>query len=98
MLKLLFIGDIVGRPGRDILAERLARLRTERSIDFVIANGENAAAGVEEAHRAGRVGNILTIQATRAAVSSPGAARTDRNDPDRTSTRAVPSSMSTVSP
>lgn len=45
MLKLLFIGDIVGRPGRDILAERLARLRAERSIDFVIANGENAAAG-----------------------------------------------------
>ena len=45
MLKLLFIGDIVGRPGRDILAAKLPRLRTERSIDFVIANGENAAAG-----------------------------------------------------
>ena len=45
MLKLLFIGDIVGRPGRDILAEKLPRLRTERGIDFVIANGENAAAG-----------------------------------------------------
>jgi metallophosphoesterase (TIGR00282 family) len=45
MLKLLFIGDIVGRPGRDILASRLPRLRTERGIDFVIANGENAAAG-----------------------------------------------------
>ncbi|WP_414662066.1 TIGR00282 family metallophosphoesterase [Horticoccus sp. 23ND18S-11] len=45
MLKLLFIGDIVGRPGRDILADRLPRIRTERSIDFVIANGENAAAG-----------------------------------------------------
>ena len=45
MLKLLFIGDIVGRPGRDIIAEKLPRLRTERGIDFVIANGENAAAG-----------------------------------------------------
>lgn len=45
MLKLLFIGDIVGRPGRDILADRLPRLRAERGIDFVIANGENAAAG-----------------------------------------------------
>ena len=45
MLKLLFVGDIVGRPGRDILAERLPRLRTEQGIDFVIANGENAAAG-----------------------------------------------------
>lgn len=45
VLKLLFIGDIVGRPGRDILAERLPRLRTEHGIDFVIANAENAAAG-----------------------------------------------------
>jgi len=45
MLKLLFIGDIVGRPGRDILAERLPRLRTELGVDFVVANGENAAAG-----------------------------------------------------
>lgn len=45
MLKLLFIGDIVGKPGRDIVADRLRRLRTEHAIDFVIANGENAAAG-----------------------------------------------------
>jgi metallophosphoesterase (TIGR00282 family) len=45
MLKLLFIGDIVGRPGREIIAERLPRLRSERAIDFVVANGENAAAG-----------------------------------------------------
>lgn len=45
MLKLLFIGDIVGRPGRDIIAERLTRLRSELSLDFVIANAENAAAG-----------------------------------------------------
>ncbi len=45
MLKLLFIGDIVGRPGRDIVNERLAAVRREHGIDFVIANGENAAAG-----------------------------------------------------
>jgi metallophosphoesterase (TIGR00282 family) len=45
MLKLFFIGDIVGRPGRDIIAERLPRLRTELGIDFVVANGENAASG-----------------------------------------------------
>ncbi|MFM1850852.1 MAG: hypothetical protein RIS54_536 [Verrucomicrobiota bacterium] len=45
MLKLLFIGDIVGRPGRDIVNERLASLRTEHALDFVVANGENAAAG-----------------------------------------------------
>ena len=45
MLKLLFIGDIVGRPGRDIVADRVPRLRKEHAIDFVIANAENAAAG-----------------------------------------------------
>lgn len=45
MLKLLFIGDIVGRPGRDIVADRLPQLRREHAIDFVIANAENAAAG-----------------------------------------------------
>ena len=45
MLKLLFIGDIVGRPGREIVAGRLSRVRTEHASDFVIANAENAAAG-----------------------------------------------------
>ncbi len=45
MLKLLFIGDIVGRPGREIVVDRVARLRVEHKLDFVIANGENAAAG-----------------------------------------------------
>lgn len=45
MLKLLFVGDIVGRPGREIIAERLPRLRSELGLDFVIANAENAAAG-----------------------------------------------------
>lgn len=45
MLKLLFIGDIVGRPGREIVIDRLAQLRSEHALDFVIANAENAAAG-----------------------------------------------------
>lgn len=45
MLKLLFIGDIVGRPGRDVVAARLTRLRSEHGLDFVVANAENAAAG-----------------------------------------------------
>ena len=44
-MKLLFIGDIVGRPGRQIVADRLPRIRAEHALDFVIANGENAAAG-----------------------------------------------------
>lgn len=45
MLKILFIGDIVGKPGREILTERLQRLRAELKADVVIANGENVAAG-----------------------------------------------------
>ena len=45
MLKFLFIGDIVGRPGRELVVERLPRLRAEKGIDFVIANAENSAAG-----------------------------------------------------
>ena len=45
MLKLLFIGDIVGRPGREMVIERMARLRSELGIDFVVANAENSAAG-----------------------------------------------------
>ena len=45
MLKLLFIGDIVGRPGRSIVEEQLPRMRREAGIDFVVANGENAAHG-----------------------------------------------------
>lgn len=43
--KILFIGDIVGKPGREILAERLLRLRADLKVDVVIANGENVAAG-----------------------------------------------------
>ena len=44
-MKLLFIGDVVGKPGREIIGALVAKLRKERGIDFVVANGENAAAG-----------------------------------------------------
>ena len=44
-MRLLFIGDIVGKPGREIVAAQVAKLRAERGIDFIIANAENAAAG-----------------------------------------------------
>jgi len=44
-MKLLFIGDIVGRPGRDAVAALVPRLRAEHGLDFVIANAENCAAG-----------------------------------------------------
>lgn len=44
-MKLLFIGDIVGKPGREIVGAEVTKLRADHGIDFVIANGENAAAG-----------------------------------------------------
>jgi metallophosphoesterase (TIGR00282 family) len=44
-VKLLFIGDIVGQPGRRAVKELLPRLREQHVLDFVIANGENSAGG-----------------------------------------------------
>jgi len=44
-IKLLCIGDIVGRPGRQILSEHLHRIVNEHELDCVIANAENAAGG-----------------------------------------------------
>lgn len=44
-MRILFIGDIVGRPGRRAVKELLPRLRQEWSPDLVIANGENMAGG-----------------------------------------------------
>jgi metallophosphoesterase (TIGR00282 family) len=44
-MRLLFIGDIVGRPGRDIVCRAVPRLVKERGVDLVIANAENAAGG-----------------------------------------------------
>lgn len=46
MLSVLMIGDIVGRPGRKVIREKLKSYRHKYKIDFVIANGENAAGGV----------------------------------------------------
>lgn len=44
-MKLLFLGDIIGKPGRDAVAVELPRLKQRLSPDLVIANGENAAHG-----------------------------------------------------
>jgi 2',3'-cyclic-nucleotide 2'-phosphodiesterase len=44
-MKILFIGDIVGSPGRQIVIDRLADIVQSRQIDVVLANGENAASG-----------------------------------------------------
>ena len=44
-MRVLFIGDIVGSPGRQIVRDRLRDIVAQRSIDLVIANGENSASG-----------------------------------------------------
>src|SRR3954453_2697287 len=45
MLTILFLGDIVGEPGRGAVIANLARLKESHAIDFVVVNGENAAGG-----------------------------------------------------
>lgn len=45
MLRVLAIGDIVGKPGRTILKDRLADFRASNNVDLCVANGENAAGG-----------------------------------------------------
>jgi len=44
-VKLLFIGDIIGKPGRQVISRELHRLVDRYMVDLVIANGENAAGG-----------------------------------------------------
>ncbi|WP_442772386.1 TIGR00282 family metallophosphoesterase [Paenirhodobacter enshiensis] len=45
-MKILFLGDVVGRAGRTAIAERLAALRADWGLDFVVVNGENASGGM----------------------------------------------------
>ncbi len=66
MLRVLFLGDVVGRAGRLALQRHLAGIRSAEGVDLVIANGENAAAGAgltgaiaEELHAAGVDGITL---------------------------------------
>ena len=44
-MRLLFLGDIVGRAGRTAVIEAMPRLRADWKLDFVVVNGENSASG-----------------------------------------------------
>ena len=44
-MNILFLGDIIGRPGREVVAAELPALRRRLKVDLVIANGENSAGG-----------------------------------------------------
>jgi metallophosphoesterase (TIGR00282 family) len=65
MIRLLFIGDVFARPGRDIVRRALPALVRAHRIDLVIANGENAAGGAglqrDQAHELFRSGvHVIT--------------------------------------
>ena len=51
-MKILFLGDVVGRTGRDAICTRLKQLREDWRLDFVVVNAENATngAGLSSAH------------------------------------------------
>lgn len=51
-MKILFIGDIVGRSGREAVLAELENLKYKEDIDFCIANGENASGGLGMSRRA----------------------------------------------
>ena len=44
-MNILFIGDVIGRSGREVVEGEVPRLRQALKLDFVVANGENAAGG-----------------------------------------------------
>ena len=45
-MRVLMVGDVVGKPGRQITQELVPRLKAEHMVDFVIVNGENSAGGI----------------------------------------------------
>ena len=45
-MKILFVGDVFGRPGRHVVTRLVPGLRSETGASLVVANGENAASGV----------------------------------------------------
>src|SRR3974390_2421171 len=44
-MRMLFIGDVIGRPGRDVVSQELSNLKRSLALDFVVLNGENLAGG-----------------------------------------------------
>jgi len=54
-MRILFLGDVVGRAGRTAIAQRLKGLRADWRLDFIVVNGENATngAGLSAAHAKG---------------------------------------------
>jgi len=62
MLRILFLGDVVGEPGRGAVIARLPELKQKLALDFIVINGENAAGGRG-------ITSKITIDMLRAGVS-----------------------------
>ncbi len=62
MLRILFLGDVVGEPGRAAVIARLPELKQKLALDFIVINGENAAGGRG-------ITSKITIDLLRAGVS-----------------------------
>src|SRR6202049_5266831 len=62
MLTILFLGDVVGEPGRNAVTARLPQLKEQHRSDFTIVNGETAAGGRV-------ITGKITIELLRAGVS-----------------------------
>src|SRR6202035_210027 len=62
MLTVLFLGDVVGEPGRNAVITRLPELKERHNVDFIVVNGENSAGGR-------RITGKITIDLLRAGVS-----------------------------
>ena len=77
-MKLLFLGDIVGRSGRDAIVAHLPALRRACALDFVVANGENAASGFGITEKI-----CATLYAAGVDVITLGDHTWDRNDISR---------------
>ena len=80
-MRLLFLGDIVGRAGRTVVCDALPGLIKRYALDFVVINGENAAGGFGitesilptfsmQAPTALRSAITLSIKRTRSSTSS----------------------------
>ncbi len=86
MIRILCLGDIVGAPGRSILAARLPDYRREAKVDLVIANAENAARGsglTPAAYRVIRAAGVDVCTSGDHIFKRSEVAKVFKSDPER---------------
>ena len=68
-MRVLFLGDVVGSPGRAAVISQLAEIKKSEEVDFIIINGENAVA-LGQKTIANQIGASIEIVEVRAAKES----------------------------